>query len=62
MVDLLGYVLQGLFTGIGAGIAMWLMERHGRKKLDSLNEKIGEMKGIVKNIELIESSKKPPLE
>ena len=49
MTDIFGYVIQGLFTGIGAGAAMWFNERHLRKKLDQVDNSITNMKNRGKN-------------
>lgn len=40
MTDYIGYILQGLFTGVGVWSANYLSENHIRKKLKSIERKI----------------------
>lgn len=38
--DILGYVIQGLFVGLGVGFANYLHDRHVRKKLNYFEKQI----------------------
>ena len=40
MTDYIGYILQGLFVGMGVGIANYIHAKHITKKLESIENKI----------------------
>ena len=40
MVDYIGYILQGLFTGIGAAIGLYIHERYLKPRLEKAHENI----------------------
>jgi hypothetical protein len=46
MTDYVGYILQGLFTGIGVGVAGYITEKHIRTKLEKIEF---ELRNIGKN-------------
>jgi len=45
MTDYIGYILQGLFTGVGVWSANYLSENHIRKKLKSIENRIKKIVG-----------------
>ena len=47
MVDIFGYMVQGLFTGLGVGVSVWVMEKYLRKKLDRWHDEVKTYSGKV---------------
>lgn len=40
MTDYIGYMVQGLFVGIGAGLAGYFNERHIKTKLERIEKNV----------------------
>lgn len=40
-MDWLGFVLQGVFTGIGTAVGMRIYDKHLNDRLDEIERKIG---------------------
>ena len=40
MIDYIGYMVQGLFTGIGVGVANYIHANHITKKFKAIEKKI----------------------
>lgn len=53
MTDIFGYMIQGLFVGIGSAAATWFAERHMRKKLDIISRTISTIKNGGKKDEAV---------
>ena len=51
MTDYIGYILQGLFTGLGVGVAGYITEKHIRTKLEKIEMELRNMgKNARKNL------------
>lgn len=44
-MDWLGFVLQGVFTGIGTAVGMRIYDKHLNDRLDEIERKIGVANG-----------------